>query len=75
MPNKTPRINMVLKKLLHKKVQFLAKKNGDSFSTKLRDLVRDALDIQEDVHLARFVKKRQRSFKESSALTHWQVWS
>ena len=75
MPTKNPRINVVLDKPLYKNVQFLAKKEGVSLSTKLRDLIRDALDIQEDLHLTRIAEKREKSFKKSTALTHEQVWS
>lgn len=75
MPTKNPRINVVLDKLLYKNIQFLAKKDGVSLSTKLRDLIRDALDIQEDLHLAGIAEKREKSFKESMALTHEQVWT
>jgi predicted DNA-binding protein len=75
MPTKNPRINVVLDKPLYKNVQFLAKKDGVSLSTKLRDLVKEALDVQEDLYLAKLAEKRQESFKESLALSHEQVWS
>jgi metal-responsive CopG/Arc/MetJ family transcriptional regulator len=75
MPTKNPRINVVLDKPLYKNVQFLAKKDGVSMSTKIRDLIRDALEIQEDLRLARIAEKREESFNESLALTHEQVWT
>ncbi len=75
MPTKNPRINVVLDKPLYKNVQFLAKKEGVSLSTKLRDLIRDALEIQEDLQLAKNAEKREKSFNESLALTHEQVWT
>ncbi|MBI4764727.1 MAG: toxin-antitoxin system, antitoxin component [Deltaproteobacteria bacterium] len=75
MPTKNPRINVVLDKPLYKNVQFLAKKEGVSLSTKLRDLIRDALEIQEDLQLTRMAEKREKSFNESTALTHEQVWT
>jgi hypothetical protein len=75
MPTKNPRINVVLDKPLYKNIQFLAKKDGVSLSTKLRDLIKDALDIQEDMYLARVAEKREKSFEESVALTHEQVWT
>ncbi len=75
MPTKNPRINVVLDKLLYKNVQFLAKKEGVSLSTKLRDLIKDALEIQEDLHLAKIAEKREKSFNESLALAHEKVWS
>jgi hypothetical protein len=72
MPTKNPRINVVLDKPLYKNVQFLAKKDGVSLSTKLRDLIKEALDVQEDIFLAKLAEKREGSFQ---ALTHEQVWS
>jgi hypothetical protein len=75
MPTKNPRINVVLDKPLYKNVQFLAKKDGVSLSTKLRDLIKEALDVQEDIFLAKLAEKREGSFQESTALTHEQVWS
>ena len=75
MPTKNPRINVVLDKPLYKNVQFLAKKEGVSLSTKLRDLIREALEIQEDLQLTKIAEKREKSFKESLALTHEQVWA
>jgi metal-responsive CopG/Arc/MetJ family transcriptional regulator len=75
MPTKNPRINVVLDKPLYKNVQFLAKREGVSLSTKLRDLIREALEIQEDLQLTRIAEKREKSFKESTALTHEQIWT
>jgi predicted DNA-binding protein len=75
MPTKNPRINVVLDNSLYKNVQFLAKKDGVSLSTKLRDLIRDALEVQEDLQLAKIAEKREKSFHESSALTHDQIWT
>jgi hypothetical protein len=75
MPTKNPRINVVLDNNLFKNVQFLAQKEGVSLSTKLRDLVKEALEIQEDIYLAELSENREKSFKESKGLTHGEVWS
>ena len=75
MPTKNPRINVVLDKPLYQNVQFLAKKDGVSLSTKLRDLIKEALDVQEDVYLAKMAEKREKSFKDSRALSHEEVWA
>jgi predicted DNA-binding protein len=75
MPTKNPRINVVLDPPLYQNVRFLAKKDGVSLSTKLRDLVKEALDVQEDLFLATFAEKREKSFKESAAHRHEEVWS
>ena len=39
------------------------------------DLVEQALEIEEDFHLARFAENREKSLKKSSALSHDEVWS
>ncbi len=74
MPTKNPRINVVLEKPLYETVRRLAEKEDVSLSLKIRDLVREALEAQEDAALAQFAEEREKSFKRSRALTHKQVW-
>ena len=75
MPSKNPRINVVLDTHLFKNVQFLAEKDGVSLSTKVRDLLKDAMEIQEDIILATLAEAREDSLEESSPLTHEDTWS
>ncbi len=74
MPTKNPRINVVLEKPLYESVRRLAEKEDVSLSLKIRDLVRQALEAEEDAALAQFAEERAKSFKRSGALTHKQVW-
>ena len=74
MPTKNPRINVVLEKPLYESIRRMAKKEDVSLSLKIRDLVREALEAEEDAALAQFAEERERSFKRSRALTHKQVW-
>jgi len=74
MPTKNPRINVVLEKPLYDSVRRLAEKEDVSLSLKIRDLVRAALEVEEDAALAQFAEEREKSFKRSRALTHKQVW-
>jgi len=74
MPTKNPRVNVVLEKPLYERVRRLAEKEDISLSLKIRDLVREALEAEEDAALAQFAEERERSFKRSRALTHKQVW-
>lgn len=74
MPTKNPRINVVLEKPLYDSVRRLAEKEDVSLSLKIRDLVRAALEAEEDAALAQFAEEREKSFKRSRALTHKQVW-
>ena len=74
MPTKNPRVNVVLEKPLYSRVEHLAKKDGISMSLKVRDLVREALEMEEDVALAVFAEERERTFKRATALKHNDVW-
>jgi len=60
---------------LYEKVKLLAEKEGVSVSAKVRDLVKEAVEIQEDILLAEFAEARERTWNEGSALTHEEVWS
>ena len=74
MPAKNPRINVVLDPPLYKNVQFLAEKDGVSLSTKVRDLLKDAMEIQEDIYLADVAEQRERTLDISDTLTHEETW-
>ena len=75
MPAKNPRINVVLDDLIYRDVKFLAEKDGVSLSSKVKDLIKDALEIQEDIYLASFAEEREKTLDESSTLSHEDVWS
>ena len=75
MPAKNPRINVVLDEPLFNDIQFLADKDGVSLSTKARDLLREALEIQEDLYLASFAEEREKTLDDSAKLSHDDVWS
>jgi hypothetical protein len=74
MPTKNPRINVVLEKPLYKSIEHLAKREGVSLSLKMRDLVKEALEIEEDVALARLAEEREKTLKKSKTLKHEKVW-
>ena len=74
MPTKNPRVNVVLEKPLYDSVRRLAEQEEVSLSLKIRDLVRAALEAEEDAALAQFAEEREKSFKRTRALTHKQVW-
>ena len=75
MPAKNPRINIVLDTSLYKNVQFLATKDGMSLSSKARELIKEAMEIHEDIYLSALAEERERTFDTASALTHEEVWS
>ncbi len=74
MPAKNPRINVVLEKPLYSAVEHLAKKDKVSLSLKVRDLVKEALEIEEDIALAAFAEKREKTFNRKKVLKHEEVW-
>lgn len=74
MPAKNPRVNVVLEKPIYSVIEHLAKKEGISISLKVRDLVKEALELEEDVALSIFAGERERTFKKDKALKHNDVW-
>ncbi len=74
MPAKNPRINVVLEKPIYNSVQHLAEKEGVSLSLKVRDLVKEALEMEEDIALSKFAEKREKTFTKAKALKHSEVW-
>ncbi|NLT21518.1 MAG: ribbon-helix-helix protein, CopG family [Syntrophorhabdus sp.] len=75
MPTKNARVNVVLEKPLYAAVGEIAKRQGLSKSMVVRDLVREAIELREDVALAAFAEGREKTFGTGEALTHEDVWS
>ncbi len=73
MPTKNPRINVVLEKPLYDSVGKLAKEDGVSLSMEIRDLVKVALDLREDVELGEIAEARNKTFRRKEALKHDEV--
>ncbi|MBF0106200.1 MAG: antitoxin, RHH family protein [Deltaproteobacteria bacterium] len=69
-----PRINIVLEQELFNEVKLLAKRSGISLSLKVRDLVAEALNLNEDKIWLKKAKERRDTFNNSKALTHNQMW-
>lgn len=74
MPARNPRVNVVLEKPLYEAVDHLAKEEGVSRSTVVRDLVKEAIEIREDIDLGRLATKREKSLRRSRVLTHKEIW-
>ena len=71
MPTKKPRINIIVEPSPYSAMQVLATNEGVSLSTIARDLIREAIDLREDVALA---DTRIKTFDKKEALTHEDVW-
>lgn len=74
MATKNPRVMMVLDPPLYRWVKKLAKSEGLSLSTKLRDLIRETFENHEDRYWAREGEKRLKGLKRSHALPHDEFW-
>jgi metal-responsive CopG/Arc/MetJ family transcriptional regulator len=74
MPTKNARVNVVLEKPLYGTVDEIARNEGVSKSMVVRDLIREAIEIREDIALADFAEKREKKFNTKKALTHKDVW-
>jgi len=74
MPTKNPRVNIVVEPPLYSVMHDLAISEGVSMSTIARDLIREAIDLREDVALATLADTRMKTFKRKVALSHKDVW-
>ena len=75
MPTKKPRVNIVVEPPLYGIMHDLAVESGVSMSTLARDLIREALELREDVAIGVFAEKRMKTFEPDSALSHEETWS
>jgi predicted DNA-binding protein len=74
MPTKNPRVNIVVEPPLYSVLHDLAAIEGISMSTIARDLIREAIELREDVALAAFADARMKSFDRKAALSNEDVW-
>ncbi len=74
MPAKNPRVHIVVEQPLYSVMHDLADSEGVSMSTLARDLIREAIDLREDVALAAFADTRVKTFNKKTALSHEDMW-
>ena len=74
MPTKNPRVNIVVEPPLYRALNDLATSEGVSMSTIARDLIREAINLREDVALAALADTRMKTFDKKVALSHEDVW-
>jgi hypothetical protein len=65
---------VVLENPLYQTIERLASRDGISLSLKVRDLVREALEIEEDIALAGIAEARERTLPKAKTLRHDEVW-
>lgn len=74
MPTKNPRLNVVLDPNLYKVLNALAQKQGISLSLLARDLLKEALELHEDVYWNKTARERDKTFSYDKALSHKDIW-
>jgi len=74
MPAKNARVNVVLEAQLYTVVDDIAREEGISKSMVVRDLIREALELREDIALVKFAERRKETFNTNKAMTHKDVW-
>ncbi len=74
MPSRNPRINIVVEPPLYEQIETLAEQRGISMSMVTRDLIKEAMEIEEDIALGELAEERDKTFSEESALSHADVW-
>lgn len=50
------------------------KKEGVSMSLKVRDLLKEALELQEDLYWQEIAEIREKGFRKKKALSHKDIW-
>lgn len=74
MPTKNPRLNVVLEPRLYKTLSKIANKEGISLSLLARDLLKESLELHEDIHWNEVAQKRDNTFSYGKALSHRDIW-
>jgi predicted DNA-binding protein len=75
MPTKNPRLNIVLEPALYGLVKKIADAEKVSMSLKARELIKNALELYEDLSLAAEADKRSASFSRKKAKGHDEIWA
>jgi len=74
MATKKPRVNVVLDRSTYEIIKNLSEGEEISVSSAIRDLIKEALELREDIAIAKFAEKREKTFNKAKALSHKEVW-
>ena len=72
MPTTKARINLTVPSDVERELQRIAKRDARSVSTVALELLRQALEIEEDMALLRFVERREK--QTAKYVSHAQAW-
>ena len=75
MPTKNPRLNVVLEPHLYKILNRMAHREGVSLSLLARDLLKESLELHEDLYWNQTAAKREKTFSYDESLSHEDIWS
>lgn len=75
MVTQNPRLNVVLDAALYDEIRKMAQKHGVSLSLMARDLLKEAIERQEDSYWDKVAQDREKSLSSKKVLTHQDVWS
>ena len=74
MPTQKARINLSMPEDMNKAVKKLARRDGTSLAAKALELIRHAIEFEEDAALLAVATKRQKGVRTSDYLSHEEVW-
>ena len=74
MPTKNPRINVVLDPEIYNILNKLAQNQGISLSLFSRDLIKEALEVREDLYWQEEAQKRDKTFSKKKSISHKDIW-
>jgi predicted DNA-binding protein len=74
MPTKKPRVNVVLDPVMYKNLDRLAHREGVSLSLAARDLIKEGLELYEDMYWQDVAREREKTFSIKSSLSHKDIW-
>ncbi|MFQ5646096.1 MAG: antitoxin, RHH family protein [bacterium] len=71
---KNLKISATVEKPVYDAIHDLAVNKGMAMSTVIRDMIKEALELNKDIVLSKFAEEREKSFDKSKTLAHDQVW-
>ena len=74
MPTKNPRLNVVLEPSLYEALCKVADREKVSLSLLARDLIKESLELHEDIYWEETAESRDKTFSYKKALSHKDIW-
>jgi len=74
MGTKNSKVNITFERSIYTTIKNLSEKENIPMSSIIRDLVKEALELREDIVLSKFAEDREKTFNKSKVLSHQEVW-